>query len=114
MEELRRRVEIVDVGFTIEGRERDDILAAGVGVPAKEARGFSGGGPIEPSIRAFDIVDVDEARAFTRVLLANGALAAGVASFPLSLPESDMTDGGRVSPGVEKTLESRRWAIFDG
>jgi hypothetical protein len=87
----------------------EDILAVGVGVPARETRGLSGGGPIEPITRSFE---VDEGTLARALRIKAGALVAGVSTplrcFRPSRPESEMIEEGRERDGVEKTFESRR------
>lgn len=84
-----------------------------------EARGFCSGGPILPTV-ALDVLEVEKAPvAFVRTLFPSAGILTGVStgtleSFErailamLSLPESEMTDGGRDMPGVVNTAESRR------
>jgi hypothetical protein len=95
----------------------DGTLPIGVGVPM-ETRLLAGGGPIEPSIPRPTFPDTVVNPRFARTLLPSVTLFATVEgvsgvfrSLPetLSFPESDMTEGGRDIPGVEKATESRRW-----
>ena len=99
-EDVRRRGAAA-AGLADEDLDNGGALVAGVGV-AIDGRGFIGGGPIEPSSLGFVTPS-----ALTRVLLARAAGALILPGALSSLPESDMTEGGREFIGVEKTLDSR-------
>lgn len=106
-----RRGAIDIVGFPDTERDSEETRAAGVGV-AREGRGLSGGGPIEPSMRGLMVEAVEGA--FVRVLLERAEILplTGVSKgFALSssFPESEIMEEGRDTPGVVKTLESRLW-----
>lgn len=112
----------VESGFAEDERESEESLPVGVGV-AIDARGFIGGGPIEPSIpREEDFMeDGPTTEEFMRALLvragvltdgAEGGSADSLRSLVRvipSLPESEITDEGRETVGVVvNTAESRR------
>lgn len=115
--------------------DRDRPFAEGVGllgVPTIEGRGFKEGGPIiEPSISARTIVlcaedVIDEVPLpLTRVLFPRARTLADDADISgetflfgiciVSVPESEITDGGRGCIGVAVKIEdSRRWDTLDG
>jgi hypothetical protein len=112
---------MVGTGFTEGVRDSEASRAAGVGVPARdrEGRGFIGGGPMEPSMPRTGF----EAEAlmgvpFTRELFprARGLVvdppSEGVERpfpRPISVPESDIAEGGRESGTLLVNIdESRR------
>ena len=115
---------VVTTRLADDDRESEMPIAEGVGVPI-EGRGFKGGGPIlEPSIPARITVllaedDTDEVPLpLTRVLfprartLADDADISGETLFleicMVSVPESEITDGGRGCTGVAVKIEESR------
>jgi len=117
--------------FADEDRESDEMRPVGVGVPIKDGRDLSGGGPIAPSTEGRTFVLEEEADALvftlTRALFPRAAILAetgcGVSeefrSFlggTTSVPESEMTEGGREpATGVGlNTDESRRCTVLEG
>ena len=113
-------------GFTEGVRDSEASRPAGVGVPAsdREGRGFIGGGPMEPSMpRTGFEAEALAAVPFTRELFprARGLVdppSEGVERpfpRPVSVPESDITEGGReIGALLVNTDESRRWATLEG
>lgn len=112
----------VVAGFVMGNLEYEEALPVGVGVPAADARSFTGGGPIEPSItraEGFDVVEgADPAALLIRILFPRAEILADVESDsvdclrPLVVAlASDMAEDGReegrVTLGVLNTLVSR-------
>jgi hypothetical protein len=100
--------------FVMGNLEYEEALPVGVGVPA-DARGLTGGGPIEPSIprAGFDIAEeadaVPAAALFTRVLFPRADILADVESDSVDgfrslvvVLELDMAEGGREEDGREE------------
>jgi hypothetical protein len=118
-------------------RERDETRPVGVGVPTIDARDLGGGGPIAPSREARTFVAEEEeglVLRLTRALFPSAAIledtdrgiseavffGAAEADCMRSLPESEMTEGGRepgsgVALGVTLNIdESRRCVVLEG
>lgn len=114
--------------FAEDDRDNDDSRPLGVGVPLIDGRDLSGGGPMEPSTPAARTVlvtdEADEAPlALMRVLLPSAAtlveVNVGVSAElfflivkpPASVPDSEITEGGREIGVALNIDESRRWCV---
>jgi hypothetical protein len=91
--------------------ETDRLRVLEVGALTMDARGLSGGGPIDPRFEGVGAIVVEVLR---RVLLFKAAIlgelsAEGLRSRAGSALDSDVNDGGRAIRGVAETRDSRRW-----
>jgi hypothetical protein len=96
---------------TVAETDRLRVLAVEAGAPTMDARGLSGGGPIDPRFEGVGAIVVEVLR---RVLLFKAAIlgelsAEGLRSRAGSALDSDVNDGGRAIRGVAETRDSRRW-----
>lgn len=109
-DETRRGTDDPEPSFEELGRVYEETRGAGVGVSAIEERGFRGGGPIDPSTT----LDLDVEVPFARtLLLRTGALdevdvSSDILRSLVVLLALEMTEDGRETVGVLKTVESRR------